>query len=380
MGQTETPKISVIIPAYNQAAYLRESIDSVLAQTRPDFELVVVDDGSTDHTLQVLAEYRDPRLLVVRQPNAGLSAARNTGIRESSAPLVTLLDSDDFFYPEKLAVLSAYLDQHPEVGMVSGGTVLVDQCSEPLREANKFHEGLDLPSLLMGNPFTPSAVMFRRPLLARTGLFDESLRACEDWDLWLRMAYAGCQFAWVDQPVVAYRYHSGQMTRESERMRKALLMVLDKFFGLPELPASIQVFKEKAYASALVTSAAYAYHAENYTQGKHDLAEAARLDPSLGDDRYHHLAQTFRGWAEDPRSADPVQYLRRVIAHPPKGLKGFSSQLRKASAELTLGMLFHADRAARRAHGMELISALFAQPRWLLNRGVLCMLADALLF
>lgn len=92
-----TPVVSVIIPAYNQARYVRKSIQSVLDQTYPFFELIVVDDGSTDETPQILAGIHDPRMKVIRQPNAGLSAARNTGIRESSAALVTLLDSDDFF-------------------------------------------------------------------------------------------------------------------------------------------------------------------------------------------------------------------------------------------------------------------------------------------
>ncbi|HEX9018010.1 MAG TPA: glycosyltransferase [Anaerolineaceae bacterium] len=373
------PLISVIIPAYNQAAYLREAVDSVLAQTCGDFELVVVDDGSTDETPQVLDGYHDPRVRVVRQPNAGLSAARNTGIRESSAPLVTLLDSDDFFFPEKLALLSDYIASHPEIGMVSGGTLLVDRQSQPLREARKFQVRLDLPTLLMGNPFTPSAVMFRREWLERAGVFDESLRACEDWDLWVRFAYAGCRMAWVEQTVVAYRYHSGQMTRESERMRKALMAVLGKFFRQTNLSAEVQGCKDPAYASALVTAAAYAYHAQNYAQGQQDLSEAARLDPALRSEKYQALVDTLSGWAEDPRSADPLEYLQRVIDNPPPGLDGLARQVQRAKADMTLAMLFRGDRAARRARRGDLLKAVYYKPEWLLNRGVLRLLADAYL-
>ncbi len=119
-----TPAVSVIIPAYNQARYVRKAIQSVFEQTFPNFELIVVDDGSTDETPQILASIIDPRMRVIRQPNAGLSAARNTGVRESTAPLVTLLDSDDFFLPDKLSVQKEYLDTHPEIGMVSGKTSL----------------------------------------------------------------------------------------------------------------------------------------------------------------------------------------------------------------------------------------------------------------
>src|SRR6266498_3370244 len=127
-------KYSVIIPAFNQAQYILQSVTSVLEQTDPNFELIVVNDGSTDETEQILAEIEDPRLHVIWQTNAGLSAARNTGLLHSSAPLVTLLDSDDFFLPDKLALLGEFLDNHPEIGMVSGGTLIVDRNGNLLRQ------------------------------------------------------------------------------------------------------------------------------------------------------------------------------------------------------------------------------------------------------
>ena len=106
MAKRTIPAVSVIIPAYNQSIYINESVRSVLGQSYQDFELIVVDDGSTDETPQILAKIQDPRIRIVRQSNSGLSAARNTGLRESSAPLVTFLDSDDFFLPEKLSILT----------------------------------------------------------------------------------------------------------------------------------------------------------------------------------------------------------------------------------------------------------------------------------
>jgi glycosyltransferase involved in cell wall biosynthesis len=373
----KTPAVSVIVPTYNQALYITEALQSVLDQTFPDFELIVVDDGSTDETPEILAGYHDPRIRVVRQPNAGLSAARNTGLRESSAPLITLLDSDDYFFPDKLAVLSAYLDNHPEIGLVSGGTQIVDQKGRPLRQVIKTPRNVDLFGLLSGNPFTPSAVMFRREWCERVGAFDETLRACEDWDLWLRMAYKGCAFAWVEWLVAAYRYHQGQMTRESERMRKAMLLMLDKFFSQPDLPEDIKVYKNKSYASVMIKAAAYAYHNNEFSNGRLDLSEAIQLDPTLKDHHYKRLMDILVGWSCDPRSAEPQEFMQRIMSNPPHGQPGLRRQLKRAVADVFLGFLFSSSQDVWRAHRWDLLRVVIYKPDWLLNRGVIRMIASS---
>lgn len=372
-----TPAVSVIIPAYNQARYVRKSVQSVLDQTFPDFELVVVDDGSTDETPQVLASIRDPRLRVVRQENAGLSAARNTGIRESAAPLVTLLDSDDFFLPEKLSILKEYLDTHADIGMVSGGTLYVDQDDQVFDRDREPSGNLGLPDLLYTNPFKPSAVMVRRVWFDQVGLFDETLRACEDLELWQRMAHAGCRFAWIDQPVVAYRFHRGQMTRDSDRMRIAIFSTADKFFNQPELPDFYLAIKDKVYARAYVHSAAYAYNAEQYDKGQDYLRSAMRLDPALKENQYRELVDALSGWANDPRSIKPAVFLQKITDHMPAGHPGLVRQLRRVTADSILGALFSSSSETWRSHKRDLIKAVLYKPGWLLNRGVLRMLVAA---
>jgi len=373
----QTTTVSVIIPAYNQALYVSQAIQSVLDQTYPNFELIVVDDGSTDESPKILAGIQDPRLRVISQPNAGLSAARNTGLRVSSAPLITLLDADDYFFPDKLAVLSAFLEAHPEIGMVSGGYQIVNQAGETLRQFVKSPTSLKLPELLLGNPFVPTAVMFRKQWIDRVGLFDEALRACEDWDLWLRMASAGCQFAWVEHIVVAYRYHQGQMTRESARMRKAIITVLDKFFSQPDLPENLQAFINIANATGLIHAASFAYHSIEYEKGQLDLSEAVRLDPALKDNHYERLVKFLVGWSNDPRSTDPASFLQTIILHPPSEQPGLSGQLRRALADIYLGSLFNSSPEDRRKHRRELLKAIRYKPECLLNRGVLRMIIDA---
>lgn len=368
------PGVSVIIPAYNQASYVRKAIQSVLEQTYPDFELIVVDDGSTDETPQILASIHDPRMRVVRQANAGLSAARNTGIRESCAPLVTLLDSDDFFLPDKLSVQKEYLDTHAEIGMVSGGTWYVDQYDQVFAEAIEATGRLDLPAILFGNPFTPSAVMVRRVWFDRVGLFDEMLRALEDKDLWLRMAYAGCSFAWINHPVAAYRFHRGQMTRDSDRMCKAIFLTIDKFFNQPNLPETYKAFKDDAYAAANIHSAAYAYNAMNYEKGQEYLGAAMRLDPTLKENHYQKLIKSLAAWSNDPRSADPVAFLQRILENPPAGYPGLVGRLRRSIADSILSTLFSSSRETWRSHKHDLMKAVLYKPAWLFNRGVLRML------
>lgn len=371
------PDVSVIIPAYNQADYLEYAIQSVLSQSFANFEVVVVNDGSTDNTENILTEISDKRIRVIWQPNSGLSAARNTGIRISSAPLITLLDSDDFFLPEKLSVLVSYLDNHPEIGMVSGGTVLVDQESKPFRQIIKTPEAIQLPELLFSNPFVPSSVVMRRSWFDMVGLFDETLRACEDWDLWLRMASAGCQFAWVEQPLAAYRFHLGQMTRDSGRMRNAIFKTLGKFFDQPRLPSSYYDLKNRAFATGLVYAAGFAYNANEFENGKSDLKEAVQMDPTLTENNYKRLVGLLSGWSNDPRSGDPEFFLQKIIDNPPPGQPDFSRQLRRAVADYLLGALFSRETKDLATRRSDLIKVIRYKPEWLFNRGVIRMIFDA---
>jgi glycosyltransferase involved in cell wall biosynthesis len=371
------PDISVIIPAYNQAHYLLEAIESLIQQTYPDFEAVIVNDGSTDETESVLAGIQDRRFRIITQPNAGLSAARNTGIKHSSAPFVSLLDADDFFLPEKLALLGLYLKDHPEIGMVSGGTLFVDQNSQTFREVVKSPAEIQLPGLLMGNPFNPSSVMMRRYWFERVGFFDEKLRACEDWDLWLRMASAGCQFGWVEQPVAAYRFHRGQMTRDSSRMRSAILAVHENFFNQPGLPESLTKYKNSAAAAARVHAAAYEYNAKEFKKGQSDLFEAVSLDQTLNENHYEKLIGLLKAWALDPRSSNSVDFFQLIIDNPPSGLAGFIRQLQRAQADMILAPLFSSSKENLRAHRRDLLTVIRKKPEWMLNRGVLKMILVA---
>jgi len=185
---SETPLVSVIIPTYNRAWAVVNAIDSVLAQDYPNFELIVVDDGSADATRELLLSYKDA-VISIHQANRGVSAARNRGVAEASGNLLAFLDSDDYWAPQKLAVQVAFFNAHPDA--------LICQTEETwLRNGRRVNPGrrhqkkggmIFIPSLDLCL-VSPSAVMIKRRLFDEMGGFDERLPACEDYDLWLRVS------------------------------------------------------------------------------------------------------------------------------------------------------------------------------------------------
>jgi glycosyltransferase involved in cell wall biosynthesis len=182
-------QVSVIVPTYNRARKVTRAIESVLRQSFRDFEIVVVDDGSTDGTNEALAAIDGKINSIFHETNQGVSAARNTGIQTSQAPLISLLDSDDYWYPEKLDCQVAFFNDHPEAVAcqtkeiwIRNG-IRVNPQKKHLKPSGDIFEQ-SLKRCLV----SPSAVMIKRSLIEEIGLFDESLPACEDYDLWLRLA------------------------------------------------------------------------------------------------------------------------------------------------------------------------------------------------
>ncbi len=181
-------RVSVVIPTYNRGRVVTEAVDSVLSQEYGDFELIVVDDGSTDDTRELLGRYGG-RLTLLSQENRGVSAARNTGIRASRGELIAFLDSDDTWLPGKLTDQVAFFDENPEALICQTEEIWVRNGKRvnPKKKHRKLSGMIFEPSLALCL-VSPSAVMIRRRLLDEVGLFDEELPACEDYDLWLRIS------------------------------------------------------------------------------------------------------------------------------------------------------------------------------------------------
>lgn len=225
MNRAATPAVSVVIPAYNAASFIRRAIDSVLVQTAADLELLVVDDGSSDATLQVLAGYGS-RLRAVPQANAGPAAARNRGLAEACGRYVAFLDADDWWLPDKLRQQVALLDSRPEIGFCSTATRVVHADGTPAGDWPCGDIGTSLLETLFVQAAavsgSTSGVLARRELLLAAGGFDERLRGFEDPDLWIRLA-ARAGYACVPQPLTVVVRTPGSVSSQLVRMRAATL-------------------------------------------------------------------------------------------------------------------------------------------------------------
>jgi glycosyltransferase involved in cell wall biosynthesis len=218
--------VSVIIPTYNCAAFLGEAVQSVLAQTYPQLEIVIVDDGSTDGTEQVLRPWMDC-LRFLRQGRLGPSVARNQAILSTRGEYIAFLDADDVWWPAKLARQVDYLGRHPDVALVYTDYHRDSQASLTdegrLRHYHHKASGQVFYHLLRENFIHTSTVMVRREALARVGLFDPSLRGAEDLDLWLRLARQA-EFGGLDEVLVSVRQHPGNTTKTLDYLRHRFQM------------------------------------------------------------------------------------------------------------------------------------------------------------
>lgn len=226
------PAVSVITPAYNVAPYIAETIESVLAQTFGDFELIVVDDGSSDETFAITSGYvrRDRRVRLLRQSNSGISAARNYALRVASGPQVAILDGDDAWVPRYLECQMAILNEHPEVDIVTGnawflGGPLDGQSARPWPDLRSLPS---LGSLLEDETAVFIMSVFRRRVYETVGGFDESLRTNEDYDFWIRAALAGCRFWRNDEPLGFYRRRNDSLSAGELQMLRGIIRVLEK--------------------------------------------------------------------------------------------------------------------------------------------------------
>jgi len=221
------PLTSVIIPTFNRAAFLREAIDSVLAQTEKDFELIIVDDGSTDATRESVTTYEN-RLRYFCQPNAGASAARNLGIQNARGKYITFLDSDDLWQPKKLTRQIEWMNAHPEIMLCYTDEIWIRRGVRVNQK--KIHAktgGWIYPLCLPRCIISPSSVLMRRELVEAVGVFDEQLPICEDYDLWLRVA-SRFEVGFLAEPLIVKRGgHADQLSHSEfgiDRYRVAALL------------------------------------------------------------------------------------------------------------------------------------------------------------
>jgi len=209
--------VSIVMPVYNGESFIGQAITSVLSQNYPKWELVVVDDGSTDSTARVVGEYSDPRIRYTYQKNRGQTAALNKGLELARGEFITTLDADDWLSPDSLKLRVEFLTKHPNFGVVYGDGIYTDENGKPLlRFTEQMPAGVqgDVYDPLIVSPFygTGAAVMVRRDVIEGGNIrYDEAIVWCQDWDIYIRMAEKN-KFGFINEIIVYYRLHGGGMT------------------------------------------------------------------------------------------------------------------------------------------------------------------------
>ncbi|WP_404787654.1 glycosyltransferase family 2 protein [Altericista sp. CCNU0014] len=240
------PVVSIIIPAYNAMKYLPETVETVLQQTFQDYDVIIVNDGSTDDVETWVANLNHPKIKLISQANQGLSGARNTGIQNAQGDYIALLDADDLWHPTKLEKQVQLLDRFANAGLVYTWTALMDESGRPTgRFFSAEDEGKVWKKLIEFNVVGCGSVpLIRRSCFDTVGLFDRNLRSfVEDWDLWLRMA-PHFEFKVVKEPLVYYRQLPSSASRNWEAMAQSYQIVIEKNFSTA--PDSMQYLKARS--------------------------------------------------------------------------------------------------------------------------------------
>jgi glycosyltransferase involved in cell wall biosynthesis len=246
-------KVSVIIPAYNAMRYLPQTLDSVLQQTFTDFEVVIVNDGSSDNIVEWAPQLKDSRVRLITQVNQGVSAARNNGIANSTGEYIAFLDADDLWAPQYLEKQVNYLDKHPHVGVVYTWTQLIDEFGNPINRIFASHASGMIWKELLGKDVisTGSSAMVRRRCLDNVS-FDTQLAHAEDLDFWLQIAQ-NYEFGVIKEPLTSYRQHPYNVTKNRDKMMRGLHTVYEKAFATA--PLDILYLRNRAYAGLFLAFA-----------------------------------------------------------------------------------------------------------------------------
>jgi len=244
------PLISVVIPAYNAENTIKATVKSVLNQTFADFELIIINDGSKDSTLDIISGITDPRIKIISQPNAGPQKSRNRGVSEAKGEYLAFLDADDLWTPEKLESQLKALQTNPEAAVAYSWTNWIDETGQFLRRGAYISATGNVYEKLLLIDFVESGSnpLVRREALDAIGQFDESLVGGQDWDMWLRLA-ARYSFTVVPSPQILYRKYpnSNSWSNNVERQELGFQRVIEK--ALTQAPATIQLRKKDILAN-----------------------------------------------------------------------------------------------------------------------------------
>jgi glycosyltransferase involved in cell wall biosynthesis len=393
-AMNSVPRVSVVIPTYNRLGYLQIAIDSALAQTSCDCEIIVVDDGSTDGTGAVLRAQYGQSIRYEYQENRGESAARNRAIELAQGEYIALLDSDDAWLPEKISRQVTALDADPDAGMVFCQAWLIDQHGDRIGDRP---EGFDLHAaditpdkmLFVNQIGGPSTTLIRRSVLQVVG-FDPSIRFGEDWDLFLQMLLRGYRINFISEPLAYIRRHRGTQCyypspeKNARRLQDHLRLLTKAFANWPGVVP--EDLRRSALARQYAESFLYELAVDASAVARDNLRAAHELAPALlkDTDTFGQLiVDQCAAIAEeaDPTSFDrALAYLQRVLDLMADLGAADTLFTRAVTARVhaVLGFMAHSRGETGRAQH-QLASAIRLDSRWLRNGGVLSILARSVI-
>jgi glycosyltransferase involved in cell wall biosynthesis len=278
VGEGATPLVSIVIPAYNYAAFLGEAIESVLAQDYPHVELMVLDDGSTDATAGVLAGYRN-RFFWETQQNAGQAATLNKGWLMARGDILGYLSADDMLRPGCVRAAVEALSVRPDVVLTYCDFDLIDPRSRAIRTVRT--DDFDYRRMVVEFVCAPGpGVFFRRSAFEGAGGWDPALRQMPDYEYWLRLGLLG-EFRRIPRTLAAFRVHENSITFAGTPKQSAEepVRILEKYFGLEGVPATIRREQPKAMSNAYLTSAQLHLRSGRYAEAFRHVRRAAALYP-----------------------------------------------------------------------------------------------------
>jgi cellulose synthase/poly-beta-1,6-N-acetylglucosamine synthase-like glycosyltransferase len=320
-GDIEVKRVSVITPVYKVEQYIAETVRSVLAQTYPEFELLIVDDGSPDRSVEICQQFQDPRIKIIRQENRGANAARNEGIRQAKGDYLAFLDGDDLWLPEKLEKHVEHLESSPQIGISFSRSAFIDEAGNPLGiyQIPKL-EGITIGHIFCRNPISNgSCAVFRREVFeaikyqdnlygdTQDFYWDERLQGSQDIDCWFRIAIqTDWQMEGIPESLTLYRVNSGGISANLLKKQESWEQVIEK---------------TRSYAPDIVAqweNPARAYHLRYLARRAVTLKEGAMAVKLL----HQALGSYWRILLEEPRRTVVTAMAAYLLWFLPGGLYG----------------------------------------------------------
>jgi len=312
-----TPLVSVIIPTYSGADFLGEAIQSVLEQTYPNFELIVVNDASPDNTEEIVKIFDDPRLkYIVHEKNSGVGQARYTGLQASKGEIIFLLDQDDYFHPEKLHSHVAFLENHPDVGFTYNARFELNYSAKTIRDLWRPPSNISLADLVIWFPISPSDAVISRKW-ALEGIEWLGQRRGAEIAQFGRLLMAGCKFGYVDRALNYRRHHSNRNIKDLRRaceneISNQVLILNDSNF-----PAELADIRNLAHANLYIYWAFHAFRQAETALGQEFVRKAIELKPSIVKGRPSELMDILLINSVDDENVNHESLLENILSQLP---------------------------------------------------------------